>query len=701
MNNSLNKYIANAKNELNAKSLLEENVTRDILDKSDNGVLKSNYKPFPKFNGAIKMIAISSIVALFISAALYLQPAGDIIERKNKDISKNNYEKESTDSNLTDTTMKEPGNLTNEKDSDNIEYPKYSIDIDILKQGQETNIPLLRLTDEELKDMNIFKTDFGYEIIGESIYNLEEEPRLSKILEKNKYPIEGIYKGKYTVKSESIQSEILPYQNWDLKKGAGIYPIMVQSFGKRKDGGSNSFTSTFGTSPLINPKYADEIVEEISRINTSYLNNKFLVVEDSFYEPLVLCVTKLNYKFINKMLMVLFQWESKDYKISTFVWFVPTKELLKILPERINGFAKYHIKPFEYVDSDYASGSNNFDNSKKTKINSINGIESLELTPEELKNISVKNISGKYYTNFQANIDPMRLLETMPDILPTIKKKFLDLGYDENFIKGIIRMEVIIDTNGISSKEVKYGGWDLNVPSPVLPVAVSVESHYCVYNSIKDAYNSFSNNFMAFSDSPLLTENYKELFTRNKDGNIIPQIDRLLPVRIIDGITDDSDSSKIKYREIKFWFVINKEFAELLPDRYRIPLLNELQIISDIETGKILESEACKYLKGEKSYFDICRISSENISDFNVYPNPSDGSTFTVKCNIKETGTLFIDLYDITGKLLLNLSKENISRPGEMTIPVNLKEKLTDGIYLLNLSDGKSNQLIRKLIVRN
>lgn len=87
MNKSLNKYIANAKNELNAKPLLEENVTRDILDKSDNGFLKSNYKPFSKFNGATKMIAISSIVALFISAALYLQPAGDIIERKKPDIS--------------------------------------------------------------------------------------------------------------------------------------------------------------------------------------------------------------------------------------------------------------------------------------------------------------------------------------------------------------------------------------------------------------------------------------------------------------------------------------------------------------------------------------------------------------------------------------------------------------------------------------
>jgi hypothetical protein len=719
MNKSMNKYISIAKKEMNANPLLEENVTREILDKSDKGILKSNFKHFTKLKGAIYMITLSSVTALFIAAALYLMPVNNNNKELIQNVSKNKVEITNNTDNTLDSVSDNKNIVTDDdEDSLNVEKPRYEVEINLSKSGATVDIPLLILNDEELKNLNIIKKDYGYEVLAESIYNIKDDPRFVKIFEENKYPEEGIYKAKYFLKSEMINFEMLSYKNWDMKKSDGIYPIMMESFGNRTGGGTNSFTNTFGTSPLINPKFDYKIFEEISRIDTSLVsllekmpegkynnstimnsNNWPVLQEGTNIAPMILNVSKLNYKFANKMIIIMIKWKDNGYNITSLVWFVPTKELIKKLPQRLNDFTKNIIKPVEFIDSDFDSSPSTDDNSKRNLPNNINGIESLELTLEEISKLNIRKDSVKYYTNFQAIVDPKSMIEQFPDILPTIKKKFSDLGYGENFTKGIMRNEVIIDTNGISSQEINYSGWDLTKPSPVLPVAVSSELHYCVYNKYKNIYNSFTNNLMSFSDSPLLAGNNGEIFSRDKEGHIIAQTDKLLPVRIIDGIINDKDSSKIKYRDIKFWFVINKEFAELLPDRYRIPILKELNLISSIEEGKMQETEACEILKGEKSYLDICRMGSDNISDLKIYPNPSDGQSFTVKCNFNEIGTIFVDLYDNSGKLIGNVSKTNINSPGEQAIIVNLNEKLSAGLYLVNVSDGKSNPILKKLIV--
>jgi hypothetical protein len=94
---------------------------------------------------------------------------------------------------------------------------------------------------------------------------------------------------------------------------------------------------------------------------------------------------------------------------------------------------------------------------------------------------------------------------------------------------------------------------------------------------------------------------------------------------------------------------------------------------------------------GEATPFSInCPLSINdvnNISGFNLYPNPNKG-VFNVSFEIFERNDVMIQVYDITGRAILN--KNYISRVGSFNEVIEMPYNLSAGFYVVNVIVGDS-----------
>ncbi|MGA2296365.1 MAG: T9SS type A sorting domain-containing protein [FCB group bacterium] len=704
MVNNTNKYFEQAKNSLNAKTLIGEDDTREILAKSDSGIIKSKYSKLLKTKGAIKMITYSSLIGIFTAAMLLFFPAKQQSPNTQYQLPKqsNSIAYNGSKSELKYNSEEEIKQEKNRNVRNNSFKPK-SISEIIIPMDARADLPVLVLNDDELANLNIKKTEKGLEFIFESQYNLKTSAYLVPQLESKKYPVEGLYHEKHTLNDSMDIPTIIPYEGWDMKKSEGIYPISYLKIIEHNNGGKASFYSS-GNSILINNKYG-ELLEEEKQIIDTMLINFDIQNPGVMNQPVLFSIDKSKFKIVSKLLPVLVRQDTKGSTIRTIIWFVPTKKLLKKLPERYSEFTSKYIKPIEYVDCNDCPTNTEIDSSKnntRQTPKSIAGIESLELTREELNNIGIKFENGKYTAMFQQMFDLDSIMKKNPKAPIAVARNMLKMmGYDSTFTKGIIREKVEVDTAGTKTDAMHYNGWDINNPSYTLPLAVTVENYSYTFNKYSENYETNHGTIMSWSDSPLLkNKNMDEIFS-NDNGKLKPQIDRLMPVTIIMGTKESSDSSKIRYGEISFWFYVKKEFASLLPNRYKEPILNELALIDDIENGDMKLRDACEAIKGEKSYFDLCRMSSGNINNLSVFPNPISGLTINFKFKLNTASNITIDLYTFNGVYVKTLSSSQINSTGDQIIKLNLCEKLSDGLYLLKISDEKGNQVVQKVIVKN
>ncbi len=70
----------------------------------------------------------------------------------------------------------------------------------------------------------------------------------------------------------------------------------------------------------------------------------------------------------------------------------------------------------------------------------------------------------------------------------------------------------------------------------------------------------------------------------------------------------------------------------------------------------------------------------------NLYPNPSNGE-FRIEMNVKEKGKLTARLFDMTGKLIEDLSEQLSLDLGRVSGDIKLKD-LSPGIYFLRVEIG-------------
>ena len=104
----------------------------------------------------------------------------------------------------------------------------------------------------------------------------------------------------------------------------------------------------------------------------------------------------------------------------------------------------------------------------------------------------------------------------------------------------------------------------------------------------------------------------------------------------------------------------------------------------------------CK--KEGKGTSSLIRIIPEKTVLKSIYPNP--GSKFNIIYGTPENGKIFIDIFDVTGRKILNLLKERKS-PGYHAITWDgmlNKRKLPAGIYFVRLKT-KNESLVRNIII--
>lgn len=81
----------------------------------------------------------------------------------------------------------------------------------------------------------------------------------------------------------------------------------------------------------------------------------------------------------------------------------------------------------------------------------------------------------------------------------------------------------------------------------------------------------------------------------------------------------------------------------------------------------------------------------------NLYPNPSNGE-FRIEMNVKEKGKLTAKLFDMTGKLIEDLSGQLSHELGKVSGDIRMKD-LSPGIYFLRVeSGGRSGS--KKIMIR-
>ena len=90
------------------------------------------------------------------------------------------------------------------------------------------------------------------------------------------------------------------------------------------------------------------------------------------------------------------------------------------------------------------------------------------------------------------------------------------------------------------------------------------------------------------------------------------------------------------------------------------------------------------------------QMTKESIT-LSLYPNPSNGE-FRIEMDLESKVELRVKLFDLTGKLVEDLSGELSSESGKVTADIKLKDT-NPGIYFLRVESGKRSGT-KKIVIR-
>lgn len=173
---------------------------------------------------------------------------------------------------------------------------------------------------------------------------------------------------------------------------------------------------------------------------------------------------------------------------------------------------------------------------------------------------------------------------------------------------------------------------------------------------------------------------------------------KLIPVYI--HIADPSISTNTGRNgtDIYLWYYPTPEFVSALPDRYRIPLQQELDAITDVVECQMPVGQVCERLTGEKTFFDFCRKSSGAIATVQAYPNPAS-QQITCHYQLTNQRLVTITLHDLSGKFLRELMAEQSVTAGTHETQLQLGD-ITPGAYLIAVKTDTGDQAVQRIIVQ-
>ena len=569
------------------------------------------------------------------------------------------------------------------------------------------------LTDDELERINIRMVDCGYIFLGEQTF-----PDLANnimVPEDYGYPKSGLVRSVYLVTdSFRFRIDYLKNPNWVMNKTVGIFPLglnLHRHSAERSSFLSSSFGQSYSKSPKIihnNPILSGSLLKQIRDINENGFDVNSIKI---YYE-------KEKYQELKAAIPIFLKVKKDNSTGYILLKFPATKNFISLLPARYKFDSYNHLfshlldemdaddisKRFKETSSQLTNICNNLkkyeefpSSMSRQDAKQLAGIEKLILTKDEAEKIGIIQKGDTLSTTFE---DYINVNEVPQGGLEMVSEMY---GYDTTKSNLLLKSNAYVLMNnfgtslGIKVQPTKYSGWDYSKWSTKAAIGVIYQSA-----TLYDGKPGSTTTMTHISQSPFLRSDtslgkyihFDNIVRKDTSGNYKPLIQNLLPVNISWNLLDGIDTINI---QVDIWFYVSKEFAELLPERYRTPILNELDIISKVEDGSLAPDDACKALKGEISYLGLCRMNNEILSHLSLYPNPVTDNSLNISLTPKSNCKLKIELYNYEGKYISTLKNFENYAPYKNSIPLSLGD-IGQGVYILYISDEKGNSVTEKFV---
>lgn len=528
-------------------------------------------------------------------------------------------------------------------------------------------IPVLHLNKQELENIGITETEEGYEFITES--RLVAESNIIKA-KHHGYPDvsdEAIMKRKnFLDKSTSKTSDaIMDYAGWDQSKIDMSLPVSLNSYDFR----GSSHSCSFGFVPVMSRNAAYVFYnKDHNKLHKYLVNNKIKLSEVNYIE------LDQKTELIQNAVLLYLPTEDKQ----TYLTYLPSKELVEKLPERYRALI---IQSMDiYKDYDKVP-----ERRKEPKMTQIGGIRSIELNNDELSRI-----------NINKEDEAFRLI---------VKTEYNTKDYTkeqkDKFNKKLERYKYTVSDSGLYYIQYTFS------KSEDMEYEILENSNYNVNNTIVmyseiRRYYSYDEEYdyweTASSSTTLTFDGYSDKYSYSyKEDKYVLNSDKIIPVTIVLGDTNETLKSKYDVKTIDLWFKLDEDFVSQLPDRYKNPLSKELHYSDLLNSGEMTSDEICEALAGEDQYLNLCEKQSDNIEISSIYPNPVTNNKIYIEFACNDVN-LNIDLYRFNGELVQNLYSSKGKLSGYNKMDFNLKAQ--PGVYLVYFTTDKEDVISRKIIIK-
>lgn len=145
------------------------------------------------------------------------------------------------------------------------------------------------------------------------------------------------------------------------------------------------------------------------------------------------------------------------------------------------------------------------------------------------------------------------------------------------------------------------------------------------------------------------------------------------------------------------WFKPTGDLISQLPERYRVPIMLEMNLLTEVQRGCITPSEACRSLPHAQSYFDMCRLDASHIKDLVVMPNPVRVSA-TCRVDLRYGTTLHLAAFTTSGAYVADLTETVTLDPGVHDLPIRVGG-IAPGMYLITATTLDGEHVVRRIII--
>ena len=723
---SLETYLNKARSAKSATPVVSHIELRSIVESVASGSVQTPPRVPHSLTLLQKGIIMASVLcAVAVGACLWLTPATEpSISAQTVPTTTSKQKATTIQTNTTTTT-----NTGKQQSPVVVRGVQLSKSGTAIQPTASTPTPVMFLSKEELQALEITQNSDEFQAVIEEQFNEKDAPPQAKLLLNTLgYPLDVtplILRANVTVKPNSSSTEAIEYNpKWDVTKPKGFAPFVCAYYTSEGEGSVSVSMSTTDHTPYV---ASQDVARELSREFHQLMKDMSSSDEQDIFVRKSIPMNKRDYQYVKYLVPVAVDVSDKQTKKIALFYYIPTASFVRALSPKHQQLLAY-LTPMlaeNMLNIEYRGVSAVVDEEKIPTPSTIAGIEYLSLTNDELKELGI-NANGssadfvmdKFTQNENelpqaTNQDEVRKQQRYSVVLAKQKAELRDkYGYTTD-VPSVLFRNTIHATLGSTdcSKLMPYSGWDYTNYNPLSPVGYTIRDHKLSreerFGTIEASVQICQN---IVGNSPLLNGKSKNFTANTPDGTVI-NTGSTIPVRIMLGTVHDAqpnsvqpkagaDSANYHVQMVDVFFVPNREFVERLPDRYRKPLMEELNMMECVIKGEIPLGQACEQLHKTQasSILSMCNIPQGTIREVNTFPNPTAGGITTCSFSATEGGAYNISLYNVTGTLAHNLLQTTFAK-GYNTITLPLKE-VGAGVYLLTIASTKGIQATHRIIIQ-